>query len=107
MWAGYSGGRKSILPGISSVDTLQFMHGPEIIAHPITEYGRLEGNPFHEAGLRVMEKAGADFIVNVTLNKKREITGIFSGHPVKAHLKGCALLERHCVRTLEAPLISS
>ncbi len=104
MWAGYSGGRKSILPGISSVETLQFMHGPEMIAHPLTEYGQLEGNLFHEAGLRVMEKAGADFIVNVTLNKKREITGVFSGHPVKAHLEGCAFLARHCVRELDAPL---
>ena len=104
MWAGYSGGRKSILPGISSVETLQFMHGPEMIAHPMTEYGQLEGNLFHEAGLRVMEKAGADFVVNVTLNKKREITGIFSGHAVKAHLEGCAFLAKHCVRELDAPL---
>jgi lactate racemase len=104
MWAGYSGGRKSILPGISSVETLQFMHGPEMIAHPMTEYGQLEGNLFHEAGLRVMEKAGADFMVNVTLNKKREITGIFSGHPAKAHLEGCAFLAKHCVRELDALL---
>ena len=104
MWAGYSGGRKSILPGISSVETLEFMHGPEMIAHPMTEYGQLEGNLFHEAGLQVMKKTGADFIVNVTLNKKREITGIFSGHPVKAHLEGCAFLAKHCVRELDAPL---
>ncbi|MGD0232826.1 MAG: nickel-dependent lactate racemase, partial [Syntrophorhabdales bacterium] len=104
MWAGYSGGRKSILPGISSVETLRFMHGPEMIAHPMTEYGLLEGNLFHEAGLRIMEKAGADFIVNVTLNRKREITAVFSGHPVKAHLAGCAFLEPYCVRTLDRPL---
>jgi len=104
MWGGYSGGRKSILPGISSVETLQFMHGPEMIAHPMTEYGQLEGNLFHEAGLQIMEKAGCDFVVNVTLNKSCEVTGIFSGHPVKAHLQGCAFLEPHCVRTLDAPL---
>jgi nickel-dependent lactate racemase len=61
MWAGYSGGRKSIFPGISAVEPLEYMHGPEMIAHPMTEYGPLEGNPFHEAGLRIMEKAGADF----------------------------------------------
>ena len=104
MWAGYSGGRKSILPGISSVETLEFMHGPEMIAHPMTEYGQLDGNLFHEAGLQIMEKTGADFMVNVTLNKKREITGIFSGHPVKAHLGGCAFLAKHCVREIDAPL---
>lgn len=104
MWAGYSGGRKSILPGISSVKTLEFMHGPEMVAHPQTRYGILEGNPFHEAGLSIMEQAGADFIVNVTLNTGKEITGVFSGHPVKAHLEGVEFLERHCVATLDEPL---
>ena len=62
MWAGYSGGRKSILPGICSIETLQYMHGPEMVSHPGCEYGLLEGNPFHEAGLEVMAMAGADFI---------------------------------------------
>ncbi|MGO9138400.1 MAG: nickel-dependent lactate racemase [Syntrophales bacterium] len=104
MWAGYSGGRKSILPGISSVETLEFMHGPEMIAHKNTEYGMLEGNLFHEAGLEIMEKVGADFIVNVTLNTKKEVTGVFSGHPVRAHLTGCEFLARHCVREVDAPL---
>ena len=94
MWAGYSGGRKSILPGISSVETLEYMHGPEMIAHPATEYGILEGNPFHEAGLEVMERAGADFVVNVTLDSQKKITGVFSGHPVLAHLAGCRFLEQ-------------
>jgi len=104
MWAGYSGGRKSILPGISALETLQFMHGPEMIAHPNTEYGLLQGNRFHEAGLEIMEKAGADFIVNVTLNSKREVTAVFSGHPVQAHLEGCAFLGRHCLCEVEEPL---
>ena len=104
MWAGYSGGRKSILPGISSVETLEFMHGPEMIAHPNTEYGLLDGNLFHAAGLEIMEKAGADFVVNVTMNTKKEVTGVFSGHPVKAHLVGCDFLAQHCVREVDAPL---
>ncbi len=104
MWAGFSGGRKSILPGISSVKTLEFMHGPEMVAHPQTRYGVLEGNPFHEAGLAIMEQAGADFIVNVTLDTGKQVTGVFAGHPVKAHLAGVEFLSRHCVRTLDEPL---
>jgi len=104
MWAGFSGGRKSILPGISSVKTLEFMHGPEMVAHPQTRYGVLEGNPFHEAGLAIMQQAGADFIVNVTLDTTKRITGIFSGHPVEAHLAGVDFLSRHCVKTLDQPL---
>ncbi len=104
MWAGFSGGRKSILPGISSVKTLEFMHGPEMVAHPQTRYGALEGNPFHEAGLAIMEQAGADFIVNVTLDTSKEITGVFAGHPVKAHLAGVEFLSQHCVHSLTEPL---
>jgi len=104
MWAGFSGGRKSILPGISSIKTLEFMHGPEMVAHPQTRYGVLKGNPFHEAGLAIMEQAGADFIVNVTLDTSKNITGVFAGHPVKAHLEGVEFLSRHCVRTLDEPL---
>jgi nickel-dependent lactate racemase len=104
MWAGYSGGRKSVLPGISSIETLQYMHGPEMVAHPGCAYGRLDGNPFHEAGLEVLGLAGADFVVNVTLDTQKRVTGVFSGHPVTAHLEGCAFLSRHCVRELDAPL---
>jgi len=104
MWAGFSGGRKSILPGISSVKTLEFMHGPEMVAHPQTRYGILEGNPFHEAGLAIMAKAGADFIVNVTLDTSKRVTGVFSGHPVNAHLAGVKFLAQHCVKILDKPL---
>jgi len=104
MWAGFSGGRKSILPGISSVQTLEFMHGPEMVAHPKTAYGVLEGNPFHQAGLEIMQKAGADFILNVTLDTSKKVTGVFAGHPVEAHLAGVEFLSRHCVQTLDEPL---
>lgn len=104
MWAGYSGGRKSILPGISSIKTLEYMHGPEMIAHPNTKYGILEGNPFHESGLEIMKKAGADFILNVTLNTRKEITGIFAGDPVVAHLEGCKFLSNFCVREVDSLL---
>ncbi len=104
LWAGYSGGRKSVLPGVSSLETLQFMHGPEMVAHPRCKYGVLEGNPFHEAGLEVMALAGADFVVNVTLDTAKRVTGVFAGHPVEAHLEGCQFLGRHCIHELDAPL---
>lgn len=104
MWAGFSGGRKSILPGISSVKTLEFMHGPEMVAHPQTRYGVLEGNPFHQAGLDIMAKAGADFIVNVTLDTDKRVTGVFAGDPIEAHQAGVNFLRQHCVKTLDQPL---
>jgi nickel-dependent lactate racemase len=75
MWDGYSGGRRSIPPGISSVKTLKHMHGPEMVANPNAAYGKLEGNPFHEAELQIMERVVADFIVNETLNTEKRVTG--------------------------------
>lgn len=104
MWAGYSGGRKSILPGVSSAETLKYMHSPEMVAHPKTIYGQLDGNPFHEAGLEIMDKVGADFVVNVTLDTSKRVTGVFCGHPDKAHREGAEFLSRHCVLELDEPL---
>lgn len=89
MWAGFS--------GISSVKTLEFMHGPKMVAHPETRYGVLEGNPFHEAGLEVMAQAGADFIVNLTLDTAKRVIGVFAGDAVQADLEGIVFLKRHWV----------
>jgi len=104
MWAGFSGGRKSILPGISSMNTLHTMHGPAMVAHPDTRYGVLKNNPLHDAALETMELTGADFMVNVTLNSKKQITEVFAGHPVNAHEKGCRFLSRYCIQRLKEPL---
>jgi len=96
-YAGYSGGRKAILPGISSFETMKFMHSYEMIDHPNVTNCLLDGNPFHEYGVRVAELAGADFILNVVINKEREIAGVFAGHYDKAHLAGCRLVQEHSV----------
>ncbi len=94
-YAGYSGGRKSILPGISSLETMKFMHSYKMIDDPMVTNCVLEGNPFHEYGIRVAELAGADFILNVAINKERKVSGVFAGHYKHAHLAGCDLVYRH------------
>jgi len=100
-YAGYSGGRKSILPGISSFETMKFMHSYRMIDHPNVTNCLLEGNPFHEYGLRVNERAGVDFILNVVINREREIAGIFAGQYNQAHLAGCDLVYRHSTVRLD------
>jgi len=102
-YAGYSGGAKSILPGISSFETMKFMHSFKMIAHPLVTNCVLDGNPFHEYGLRVAEAAGADFLVNVVISKERRIAGIFAGHYKMAHRAGCELVKRHSVTGVEGP----
>jgi nickel-dependent lactate racemase len=94
-YAGYSGGRKSILPGISSFETMKFMHSFKMIDHPNVTNCLLEGNPFHEYGIQVAKIAGVDFILNVVINKDRQIAGVFAGHYNHAHLAGCKMVGDH------------
>ena len=96
-YAGYSGGRKAILPGISSFETMKFMHSYEMINHSRVTNCLLEGNPFHEYGIRVAELARPDFIVNVVINQKREIAGVFAGDYNNAHLEGCKMVAQHAL----------
>ena len=101
MYAGYSGGRKAILPGISSFRTMQFMHSFKMIDHPKVTNAVLDGNPFHEAGQKVVEAVGVDFLVNVVINKQRELVGVFAGHHTAAHQAGCDYVRGHSVHDLD------
>lgn len=103
-YAGYSGGRKSILPGISSFNTMKFMHSYKVIDHPRVSNCVLDGNIFHEYGLQIAEKAGVDFILNVCINRDRQIGAIFAGHYDKAHLAGCDFVYRHAVVEIDDPV---
>jgi nickel-dependent lactate racemase len=100
-YAGYSGGCKAILPGISSFETMKFMHSYKMIDHPKVTNCLLEGNPFHEYGIRVTESVGADFILNAVINREREVAGVFAGHYNYAHLAGCDLVYRQAAVTLD------
>jgi len=86
--AGFSGGRKSVCPGISYVDMFKHFHGPEILESPGASLAILKGNPFHEESLEIAKKAEVDFIINVTINKNKEVTGVFSGDLEEAFYKG-------------------
>lgn len=102
--AGYSGGRKAIMPGICGAETVKVLHGPDAIANGKSAEGVVDGNPLHEEMLYVAEKAGVDFIVNVTLNEERAITGVFAGGLDEAHREGVRFMEGQCVSTLDSPV---
>jgi nickel-dependent lactate racemase len=75
MWAGFSGGRKALCPGICGVETIRRFHGPRLLEPDAACAGVLQGNPVHEEALAVASLAGRpDFTVNVTLNESRELT---------------------------------
>ncbi|BHH84496.1 nickel-dependent lactate racemase family protein [Desulforhopalus sp. 52FAK] len=100
-YAGFSGSRKSILPGISSYETMKFMHSFQVIDQLHGANCRLEKNIFHKYAMEVTELAGVDFILNVVINQDRELAGVFGGHYEEAHKKGCELVQHHAVANLE------
>jgi len=77
--AGYSGGRKSVCPGIVGEKTIQFVHSPLLLESPCADYCVLAGNPVHEEALWVARAIGVDFIVNATLDSESKVTGIVAG----------------------------
>jgi nickel-dependent lactate racemase len=79
IFCGYSGGRKAILPGIASLATIRKWHCPEIVAHAKSTPGVIRGNVAHALTTKAARIVGADFCVNVTLNRDREVTGVFAG----------------------------
>ena len=96
-FAGFSGGRKSIAPGVSSSRSIRKNHSYQMIEHPCARAGILEGNPVHEDMVEQARMAKLDFIVNVLLNRNQEITHVMAGDPVLAHERGCQL-ERDIVQ---------
>lgn len=100
-YAGFSGSRKSILPGISSLETMKFMHSYRVIDQLHEANCRLENNIFHDYAMQVTELAGVDFILNVVINKERELAGVFGGHHDKAHRAGCEMVAAHAVAHLD------
>ena len=102
-FAGFSGGAKSILPGVSSFETMKFMHSFAMIDHPGTAIARLESNPFQDYVRRAGHAAGMDFLVNMIMDKAKKPIAVFSGEPLAAHEAGCAEAAKGAVAVREDP----
>ena len=94
-FAGVSGGRKAICPGLVDVKTIEKFHGPDYLEDPLATNLILEGNPCHEEALEIAERAGVDFALNVTLNKDLQLTGVFAGQLVEANLAAFQLIKNY------------
>jgi nickel-dependent lactate racemase len=91
-YAGFTGGRKSVLPGIASYETIQQNH--RLLFEPGAGTGRLQGNPVHEDMLEAAGMLRPDFLINLVLNAEGDVADVFAGDYVEAHLEGCRLVER-------------
>ncbi len=104
LMAGYSGGRKAICPGITGRDTIMAFHGPALLEPPAARTGNLIANPVHEEALAVADLAGgADLIVNVTIDERRAITGVFAGEMRAAHAAAMERCEAQTKVVLDEP----
>jgi len=95
-FAGFSGGRKSVFPGVASRTTVTYNHNAEFIAHPRSRTGILEGNPIHTDMLYAARIARLDFICNVVINSDKEAIYAVSGDLDKAHVAGTEFLAGRC-----------
>ena len=91
-FAGYSGGAKAIMPGVSTHDAIQANH--RLMVSPDACAGKLEGNPIRQDIEEAGEICGVDFIVNVVLDEHKKIVYAVAGDVTKAHRNGCAYLDR-------------
>ena len=101
--AGFSGGFKGIFPAIADLASIMRYHDAKTIGHPKSTWGVLEGNPTQAIIRRNGSLLPPDFCVNVTLNRKRAITGFFCGDPMQAHERGCAFSKETAMVACERP----
>lgn len=107
-FAGFSGGRKSVLPGIAGRTTVLANHCSEFIAHPKARTGSLDGNPIHKDMIWAAKQAKLTFIVNVVLNSKKEPIFAVAGDLEQAHKKGTDFISSLCaVKAIPADIVIS
>jgi lactate racemase len=102
-FAGFSGGPKALLPGIAAIDSIMGFHDAYLIGHPKSTWGILEDNPLQMETRAAARMCPPDFLVNVTLNGKHEITGVYAGHWLEAHRIGCSEVARTATKGFPEP----
>ncbi len=102
-FAGFSGGPKMITPGVSGGDTVLHAHNARMIGDPHSVWGEIEENPIHAEIRESAAMAGSDFSLNVTLNKKHQITAVFAGEVFASHREGCEFVRKTAMQRVEQP----
>jgi nickel-dependent lactate racemase len=102
-FAGFSGGPKGIMPGLAALETVMSNHSAKNIGDPRSTFGVTEGNPIWEEMRDIALRVGPSFLVNVSLNEEREITGVFAGDLLQAHKAGFEFVRRSAMQRVKAP----
>ncbi|MHA3770535.1 nickel-dependent lactate racemase [Verrucomicrobiota bacterium sgz303538] len=102
-FAGFSGGPKGIMPGVAALRTVMSNHGVHHIGDRHATFGVTEGNPIWEEMRDIALRVGQSFLLNVTLNEHREITGVFAGDLVAAHRAGYEFVRNSAMQAVDQP----
>lgn len=94
-FAGFSGGCKGIMPGIAGLETIMTFHNARMIGDPLSTWGNMVNNPLQKMAAEVNLMCKPEFLLNVTLNNRKEITEVFAGELFAAHARGCAYMREH------------
>ena len=103
LFAGFSGGGKAIMPGMAGQRTVLGNHDAGMVGHPKAIWGVTQGNPIWEEVREVAGQAGRLFLLNVTLNRDKAVTGVFAGDIDQAHAAGCAFVKRSAMVAVPRP----
>jgi lactate racemase len=96
-FAGFSGGPKGIMPGIAGIETIQTFHNARMIGDPLATWGNMVDNPLQDMTREINGMCKPHFMLNVTLNRSKEITRVFAGELYEAHDIGCAFAKEHAM----------
>ncbi|HVR62544.1 MAG TPA: nickel-dependent lactate racemase [Polyangia bacterium] len=101
--AGFSGGYKGVFPAVADIASIMRYHDARTIGHPRSTWGVLDGNPTQAQIRHNGALLPVDFLVNLTLNRRRQITRFFCGDALAAHAAGCAFAKETAMVACERP----
>jgi lactate racemase len=102
-FAGFSGGPKAVLPSLAGAESVFTNHGLKMIGHPRATWGVSAGNPIWEEMREVALRTEPALLLNVALNTRRQITGVFAGDMLQAHAAGCEFVRQSAMAAVDAP----
>lgn len=102
-FAGFSGGGKACMPGLAIMETILKNHNVKNLDNPKATWGITRGNPVWEEITQAASIVQPTFLLNVTLNRDKEITGVFAGDLVESHSQGCLFVKRNAMIPVQEP----
>lgn len=102
-FAGFSGGPKAVLLGMASFENILRNHSARMIGDPQATYAETDRNPIYREMKEIARMVGPCFALNVTLNRARQITGVFAGDVFEAHCRGCEFARSVSLQPVDRP----